>query len=59
MPALRAAPAVALLEPDRFEELDGFGARATRYRTELACGRWQLPRDFSADVTQPQGGTTR
>ena len=25
------------------EQLDGIGARATRYRAELARGRWQLP----------------
>ena len=38
-----AADEVRLLEPDRFEELDGIGARATRYRAELARGHWQLP----------------
>jgi len=32
-----------LVEPDRCEELDGVGARAARYRTELAAGRWQAP----------------
>jgi hypothetical protein len=58
-PALQTAPTVALLEPDRFAELDGLGARATRYRAELARGRWQLPRDFSTDVTQPPGGIIR
>ena len=32
---------VRLLEPDSFEELDGIGGRATRYRGELARGAWQ------------------
>ncbi|RKQ92956.1 hypothetical protein C8N24_2813 [Solirubrobacter pauli] len=34
---------VRLLEPDRCEELDGVGARATRYRDQLARGTWALP----------------
>jgi hypothetical protein len=38
-----AADGVRLLEPDRCEELDGVGARATRYRAELARGDWQAP----------------
>jgi hypothetical protein len=39
-------PQPRLMEPDRFEELDGIGARATRYRDELAQGRWRLPKDL-------------
>ncbi|MDA0141183.1 hypothetical protein [Solirubrobacter deserti] len=35
-----------LMEPDRFEELDGIGARVTRYRDELAQGRWRLQEDL-------------
>ena len=48
-PTSRAAssPRSRLIEPDRFEELDGIGARATRYRAELARGRWQLPHSSS------------
>jgi hypothetical protein len=41
-----------LVEPDTFAELDGVGARAARYRAELADGRWQLPRD-SPHAIQP------
>jgi hypothetical protein len=47
------------MEPDRFEELDGLGARAARYRAELARGRWRLPDHFAPDITQPQGRTTQ
>jgi hypothetical protein len=32
-----------LLGPDAHAELDGVGARAARYRTDLANGRWALP----------------
>lgn len=41
LPGLNASP--RLMEPDRCEELDGIGARATRYRAELARGTWQAP----------------
>jgi hypothetical protein len=58
LPALQTAPEVRLLEPDRCEELDGLGARANRYRAELARGRWQLPHDFPTDVTHTPGGST-
>jgi hypothetical protein len=34
---------VELIGPDRCDELDGIGARATRYRDELDRGRWRLP----------------
>jgi hypothetical protein len=43
LPALTATAQPRLLGPDRFEELDGLGGRATRYRAELAQGRWTLP----------------
>ena len=43
LPALRdRAAAPQLVGRDRCEELDGIGARADRYRAELARGRWQL-----------------
>jgi hypothetical protein len=32
-----------LTGPDAYAELDGIGARAERYRTELANGRWAIP----------------
>src|SRR4051794_8920006 len=35
-------PEPELTDPDRFEELDGHGARATRYRADLARGVWEL-----------------
>jgi len=38
-----------LTGPDPHAELDGLGARATRYRTELAAGRWAVP----AGLTKP------
>ncbi|MDA0139453.1 hypothetical protein [Solirubrobacter deserti] len=41
LPGLGASP--RLRESDRCEELDGVGARATRYRAELARGSWQVP----------------
>jgi hypothetical protein len=51
--AIEHAPELAglsqprLLEPDRFAELDGLGARAARYRDELKRGRWPLPQAFT------------
>lgn len=36
-------PPIRLLEPDRFEELDGTGARAARYRDQLNQDVWRLP----------------
>ncbi len=50
LPAL-VAGSVRLLGPDRFEELDGVGARAARYRAELERGRWRLPH-----LRPPDGG---
>ncbi len=35
-------PEPALTGRDRFGELDGYGARAARYRDELARGAWAL-----------------
>ena len=32
-----------LTGPDALAELDGIGARAQRYRTEIANGRWAIP----------------
>lgn len=40
---LGLGPSPRLMEPDRCDELDGVGARAARYRAELARGRWQAP----------------
>jgi hypothetical protein len=53
-PELAGTPAPRLLEPDRFAELDGVGARAARYRAELARGRWQLPHAFTNDQPNPE-----
>jgi hypothetical protein len=39
----RHTVAPALIGPDPHAELDGVGARAERYRAELANGRWALP----------------
>jgi hypothetical protein len=43
--------APALIGPDPHAGLDGVGARAERYRAELANGRWALP--VGPDVTTP------
>ena len=45
---------VRLLEPDPCEELDGVGARATRYRDELAAGAWRLPPTFAPSLPASQ-----
>ena len=61
LPIAPGADQVRLLDADRCEELDGIGARATRYRAELARGRWQLPdhrRELSALAARPRGGIT-
>jgi hypothetical protein len=50
-PALQSVPDVQLLGPDRCDELDGLGARATRYRAELAGSRWHLHHDHSTRPT--------
>ena len=39
----RHTEALVITGPDSHAELDGVGARAARYRTELADGRWALP----------------
>jgi hypothetical protein len=44
-----------LVEPDPCEELDGFGARATRFRDQLARGDWSLP-DFPLEPRPQTGG---
>ena len=51
-PALRAttAPEPVLVDRDRVEELDGVGARARRYREQLAAGAWRLPPDLPLDT---------
>ena len=38
------------------DELDGYGARAARYRAELASGAWRLPSDSQ---TNPHEGARR
>jgi hypothetical protein len=45
IPTLRAARPgnPQLVDRDSYAELDGFGARAARYRAELTCGHWRLP----------------
>ena len=53
LPIEPGADQVRLLDEDRCEELDGIGARATRYRAELACGRWQLPDQASPAARHP------
>ena len=55
IPALRAARASdpQLVDRDRYAELDGVGARAARYRTELARGDWQLPPHWTATPDPP------
>ena len=45
-----------LTDPDRFEELDGHGARAARYRADLARGVWDLA---STDPTHLNEGARR
>jgi hypothetical protein len=52
LPIAPAADEVRLLDEDRCEELDGLGARATRYRAELARGRWQLSDDPASHATR-------
>jgi hypothetical protein len=42
---LRLPAEPALIEPDRLEELDAYGARAASYRAQLASGAWRLPPD--------------
>jgi len=42
-PGRRCTAEPVLIGPDPLAELDGVGARAMRYRAELAAGRWALP----------------
>ena len=55
LPALRAARVSGpqLIDRDSYAELDGVGARATRYRAELARGDWQLPPRQTATPDPP------
>jgi hypothetical protein len=55
-PGLRGRHTVApeLTGPDTHAELDGVGARAARYRAELASGRWALPAGPDSTAPQPQ-----
>jgi hypothetical protein len=64
LPALCAARASGpqLIDRDSYAELDGVGARVTRYRAELARGDWQLPPHWTTPpdpTTNPQEATTR
>jgi len=43
LPISPGAAEVTLLDTDSYEELDGIGARAARYRNELERGRWNRP----------------
>jgi len=43
-------PEPELLGPDPHAELDGIGARASRYRAELISGRWAVP---AGDLIEP------
>ena len=43
LPISPGADEVRLLDADPYEELDGIGARAARYRNELERGRWNRP----------------
>ena len=45
-------PEPALTGRDRFDELDGYGARAARYRAELARGVWALPSSESLHLNE-------
>jgi hypothetical protein len=54
-PELAGTPQPRLLEPDRFAELDGLGARAARYRDELRRGRWELPETFAIHQSNQKG----
>jgi hypothetical protein len=63
IPALRAASTSGpqLVDRDSYAELDGVGARVTRYRAELARGDWQLPHHCTATPdppTNPQEAST-
>ncbi len=56
IPALRViAGEPQLVDRDRYAELDGVGARAQRYRTELTRGDWQLPPDWTTTQNRPPG----
>ena len=52
LPITPGADQVRLLDDDPCHELDGTGARAQRYRAELARGRWQLPKNWASDTAR-------
>jgi hypothetical protein len=45
-------PDVALVGRDLVDELDGYGARAARFRAELGRGLWDLPSSDSTDLNE-------
>jgi hypothetical protein len=47
LPITPGASEVRLVDEDPCEELDGTGARATRYRAELNRGRWRLAENWA------------
>jgi hypothetical protein len=47
LPITPGASEVRLVDEDAWEELDGAGARAARYRAELDRGRWRLPENWA------------
>jgi hypothetical protein len=49
-------PTPSLTGPDPFDELDGRGARAARYRADLPAGRLELAPDWHHVHDEPQGG---
>jgi hypothetical protein len=61
LPIAPGADAVGLTDPDPCQELDGIGARAVRYRAQLARGRWPLPHDapHDPDPHDPEEGSPR
>jgi hypothetical protein len=48
-----------LLDEDQCEELDGTGARAARYRSELDRGRWRLHEDWASTTARHRPTTPR
>jgi hypothetical protein len=50
----RRTEALVITGPDAHAELDGVGARAARYRAELANGRWALHAGLDSTAPQPQ-----
>jgi hypothetical protein len=50
----RGAAQPELTGADRYAELDGVGARAARYRAEVAHGRWAPPAGHDSITPQPR-----